>query len=140
MYSKVLIESGPHIFQVTYFRNILLVSNYQRSYIVKLEEDFQVLSTTIIGSKDRKQGYYGATFFEDGEGKKKIAVARPGFRIWIVSLDGIVSFSMNICSLFIYIATAVYYNKTHMTSLLERPRMACTNQSTSFPIINHTRY
>ena len=46
------------------------------------------VDTVNIGSKDRKPGLYGATFFQDENNETKIAVARPGFRIWFVAMDG----------------------------------------------------
>ena len=81
-------ESGPAIFQLSYHRSTLLISNQQRSFLLRLGEDMLPANSISIGSKERKQGMYGATFFQDENDETKIAVARPGFRIWFVSMDG----------------------------------------------------
>lgn len=81
-------ESGPPLFQMSYHRGVLLASNHQRSFLMRVGADLIPDPVVNIGSKDRKPGTYGATFFQNENNETKIAVARPGFRIWFVSMDG----------------------------------------------------
>ena len=73
---------------MSYQRGVLLVSTQQRSFLLRLGGDLLPVGTVNIGSKDRKPGMYGATFYQDANNETKVAVARPGFRIWFVSMDG----------------------------------------------------